>query len=159
MDGNKQISGVRTLEELPPLGEWKDEMLTYFSEGMSEIEVMSKLRISKRAWKQLKEVSDLFCEMVEFGNQLCEARWHELTRKSVFNENDMNASALKMNMANRYGWSDKVESKQEVIDQSDLSKADLLRMVQEKLQRLGGDGGVLEGEFKVVEQIGVDKQD
>ena len=146
------------MEELPPLGEWKDEMLGYFSEGMSEIEVMSKLRISKRAWKQLKDTSELFAEMVEYGTQISEAKWHEFTRRSVFNESGMNANALKMNMANRYGWSDKVESKSEVVDQSDLSKSDLIRMVQEKLKRHVGDGGVLEGEFSVVEQIGVDKK-
>lgn len=125
----------RQLADLPPLGEWIDEMHGLFAQGMDKVEVATALNISMRAFKQFEEYSEAFAEAVEYGEQLSQAYWHRLGREGASKQVKVDPVLFKTNMSHRYSWTDKVETKAE-NNQSLLSHDELLSKVQEKLLML-----------------------
>lgn len=122
----------RQVADLPPLGEWIDEMHGLFAQGMDRVEVATALNISMRAFNQFIEYSETFSEAVEYGEQLAQAYWHRLGREGASKQAKVDPTLFKANMGHRYQWSDKVETKTE-SNQSLLSHDELLEKVKEKL--------------------------
>lgn len=131
----------KTLEDLPP--DWKEKILEYASQGMSECEIRANL--SKRGgkfciklWYALEEREAEFRETLKIANGLCRAWWEEQARLNINHKNGMNFEAALwfMNMKNRFGWRDKTEIDHGVSDEtydkySALSVPELLNKINE----------------------------
>lgn len=125
---------MRPLSELPPLEQWIDEMLIHYAEGKDDVEVMSDMRISMKAFKAFMENSEAFEEAVSYGRQLSQSYWHKLARTGVYKDLKIDPAILKANLAHRHNWSDKVETK--APEGPQLSLQELQDKVQQKLLAL-----------------------
>lgn len=133
-----------TLDDLGPLEEWTEKLLSFYAEGMDDLEAATEMKISMRAFNHLYEMSEVFQEIVDFGRQSSQAWWHRMARKATHKQHGIDVAGLKTNLANRYNWTDKVEQKSEakVID---ATATELRRQLLEKLGRLRGE--VIDAEF------------
>jgi hypothetical protein len=128
----------RNLKELPPLEQWIEPMHSLYAQGMSDVEVMSSLKISMRAFKEFLEHSETFREAVEWGRQLSDAHWHKTVRTGVYKDVKLDPAILKLNAANRLGWTDKVEHKTD-SNETLLSLPEIKQKLLEKLMSFADD--------------------
>lgn len=100
---------------------WAKELVNYYSEGYSDAEVASELKITLREYYRQAQENSTFAQLVEYGRTLSLAYWEGLARKNVTNRN-FNTSLYNFYMKNRHGWADKVES---TTNFADIQNADL----------------------------------
>ena len=128
------------------------EMLTYYEQGMSDVEVATKLRISEKAFNILYDSDPIFAEYVDFGRQSAEAYWLGRARKGVDKGAKVDANMMKLVTTNMTRWRDKVERSDK--DDYKHSKEDLIEMINAKLGNLGlGAGLTLNQEMKEVKAL------
>lgn len=154
----KQIKRKKTFKELGPLEGWIDEMLENYSMGKDDIEVFSDMGISMRAVREYYELSDTFAEAVEFGRQLSQSFWHKKAREGATGDTSVNASMMKLNMGNRWGWTERTQEKayDHTKNNAELTASELkdkfLSLLQRNMEHLLPPP--IEGEFTpVVEAI------
>jgi len=86
------------------------KVIALMMDGYSIKEVAYKLKIARSTlylWmEEFEEFSDTVKEGVDFG----EGYWMSAGRENLHNK-DFNSTLWYMNMKNRFGWSDKTESK------------------------------------------------
>lgn len=98
--------GKNIIRQLPD--NWEEKILEFYSEGMSDYEVMTELKLHYSTFTRL--MSDpTFAEVVQFGRQASRAWWERAGRINLSNK-DFNAMLWKTNVQNRLGWSDKTTS-------------------------------------------------
>jgi hypothetical protein len=115
---------------------WEGIIAEEYLAGASDIEVMAKLRITRKFWDILltDPESVEFREVVEFGRLLSQAWW--LTEGRVnLKERQFNSSLWYMNMKNRFGWSEKTESTTKTA--SDLTSDELDERIKAAMKKFG----------------------
>lgn len=106
----------KDLSELPD--GWYNEVLELYSEGASDVEVKSLIynwlgSFSNDLWDRWIRDEPQFSETIKTGKLLSESWWYKNGRRNLQNK-DFNYTGWYMNMKNRFGWSDKQETKNEV---------------------------------------------
>lgn len=86
-----------------------NKIRTMYEQGAGDPEVARELNISMRRFYELVENTPAFSEFVEMGRTLAMAWWYEKGRTGLFAEK-FNTSLYNMNMKNRFGWADKVDT-------------------------------------------------
>ena len=94
------------LSQLPE--NWEEKILDLYSQGMSDYEVMTQLRLHDSTFKRFMAEPD-FAEVIQFGRQCSRAWWEEQGRINL-NNKDFNSALWKTNVQNRLGWSDKTST-------------------------------------------------
>lgn len=89
---------------------WVEEMIDYYSQGMTDVEVCKELKITRKQFNEYLQDPN-FAELVETGRDYAEAFWVSLPRKNLHDKTFM-VDAWKFYMANRYAWGTKTERKE-----------------------------------------------
>ena len=120
---------------------WRKLLLTQYKEGASDREVMTSLRLSPGGWDNLrKNVLDTdFNELVTLGRLLSHAWWEKQGRLNLHNPKFQTA-LYKIQMQNRFGWSEKTEQSLTNLDLSNKDDASLLQEIKD-LNRVLGETG------------------
>lgn len=117
--------------------DWARKLIELYSEGYSDAEVASEMKITIREYhKQITE-SPVFAKLVEFGRTLSLAWWEGQARKNLQNK-QFNTPLWVFNMKNKFGWAEKTESKTEVENTNiniDELRAKLARQTKEFIDR------------------------
>ena len=87
------------------------QMIKLSSEGLSEVEIAAKLKISVRKLQRWSETYEMFAEAYDVGMALYESWWLNKGKEGLENPRDFNTSLYKFLTGNKLGYSDKVESK------------------------------------------------
>ena len=88
---------------------WEEHITELSNEGASITEIACYLEISKNTLKALTDRDDKFLTAIKKCKQLCETWWEKKGRKNMENK-DFNSTLWYMNMRNRFGWADKVQT-------------------------------------------------
>ena len=88
---------------------WEEHIIELSNEGASITEIACYLEISKNTLKALTDRDDKFLTAIKKCKQLCETWWEKKGRKNMENK-DFNSTLWYMNMRNRFGWADKVQT-------------------------------------------------
>jgi len=113
------MAAGRPKEDLSSLPNgWYNEVLKLYSEGASDVEVKALIyewrgRFSNTLWDRWLEEEPEFSETIKIGRMLSEAWWTKNGRTNLKNK-EFNYTGWYMNMKNRFGWSDKQETKNDV---------------------------------------------
>lgn len=104
------------LSELP--NGWYNDILEVYRDGGSDVEVKALIyewrgRFSNSLWDRWIEEEPEFSKTIKMGRMLSEAWWTKNGRTNLQNK-DFNYTGWYMNMKNRFGWSDKQETKNEL---------------------------------------------
>lgn len=88
--------------------QWAKDILSWYQEGMFDVEVAAKLEIPiKEFYRQMQE-SAAFGRLVEYGRTLCEAYWVSKARTNL-NNKSFNTTPWMFVMKNQFNWADKTE--------------------------------------------------
>lgn len=104
------------LSELP--NGWYNDILEVYRNGGSDVEVKALIyewrgRFSNSLWDRWINEEPEFSKTIKMGRMLSEAWWTKNGRTNLQNK-EFNYTGWYMNMKNRFGWSDKQETKNEV---------------------------------------------
>lgn len=98
-------TGSDTKANLGP--DWK-ALCALYAVGAADVEIATRLGITMKAFRAMEQENAQFANFVEKGRTLAMAWWVEQARTQLFNR-EFNTALFKINMANRFGWADKVE--------------------------------------------------
>lgn len=105
--------------------DWTQRLLELYEEGRSDIEVCKELGITKRQFNNYITQSPGFRQLVEMGRDRAEAWWMEQSRGSL-RDRDFNTVLWNKHMQNRYGWSDKQDTRSANVNlEGDVEKLTL----------------------------------
>lgn len=93
--------------------DWARELVNLYSEGYSDAEVASEMKITIKEYHRQIDDNPVFAKLVEFGRTLALAWWEGQARKNLSNK-QFNTPLWVFNMKNKYGWADRTEVKSEV---------------------------------------------
>lgn len=123
------MSNRTLLRQLPD--NWQEKMLALYSEGMSDYEVMTELRLHYNTFTRFMAEPE-FAEVVQFGRQCSKAWWERQGRINLCNK-EFNASLWNTNVQNRLGWSQKTSTHE---SDSGFEKALTPEQLDEKIEQL-----------------------
>jgi len=92
--------------------EFTQQMLGAMRAGKSVVQFCSEINIGRTTfyrWLDENELRNTF----ELAQNHCEAHWETWLKNNLSNK-EVNSVLVKMFFANRFGWSDKTESKEDV---------------------------------------------
>ena len=93
--------------------EMPEKLVTEMYNGLSVERFCRKIRICKDTFYVWVKKHAEFADAFRLGRNDCEAYWEEWLIERLESK-DVNSNLVKLIMANRFGWSDKAESKHEV---------------------------------------------
>jgi len=128
---------LRALEKRVP--DWRDVVIDLYDQGASNREVMRELKLTPGSWKCLEEdiLDSDFGEIIELGKLYAQAWWEQQGRTNL-KTRGFQTGLWQANMNNRYGWSTgKTDATTTVMDVSNKSDEELMKMIREKSQKLG----------------------
>ena len=105
----------RPKEDLSTLPEhWRDEILTLYSKGGSDVEVKAMIwdwrdSFSNDLWNRWIKEEPNFSQTIKRGRQLSEAWWTKNGRTNLENK-EFSYTGWYMNMKNRFKWTDRQET-------------------------------------------------
>lgn len=85
-------------------------LLKHYEDGASDVEVAKHLGVTMVRFYDLIETVPAFADFVDKGRTLAQAWWYEQGRKNLW-EPKFNTTLWNFQMKNKFGWADKVESK------------------------------------------------
>lgn len=93
---------------------WEMDILAIYADGGNDVEVKAEIRamrgtFSNDLWDRWMKDEPNFSETIKEGRLLSEAWWNKLARKNLTNK-EFNSTLWYMNMKNRFGWTDKVQT-------------------------------------------------
>lgn len=121
----------------PKTKDWARELINLYSEGYSDAEVASEMKITVREYYKQIEDNPVFAKLVEFGRTLALAWWESQARKNLTNK-QFNTPLWVFNMKNKYGWAERTEVKSEVENTTiniDELRAKVAKQTQEFIKR------------------------
>ena len=92
---------------------WKEDIINLASEGGSIVEIAVMLDISRMTIARLCNDEPEFLDTIKKCKRVCQNWWERKGRMNLENK-DFSYTGWYMNMRNRFGWSDKTETKQDV---------------------------------------------
>lgn len=113
---------------------WATNVIEYYRQGYSDMEVAAALNITKREFNQMLNDNPTFAKIVDFGRTLSAAFWEGLARQNVKNKT-FNTPLYNFYMKNKFGWADKIETTNS-NENSNYSLDELKVMVAKKVQKL-----------------------
>ena len=110
------LAGGRPKKEFKAWDGWKDDILSLYAEGASDVEIRALIAEKMEdtvsctwgLWDRWLVEEEEFSKTVKKGRLLCETWWQSKGRKSL-NDNTFSSTLWYMNMKNRFGWKDKNE--------------------------------------------------
>ncbi|AUR89930.1 DNA-packaging protein, partial [Vibrio phage 1.135.O._10N.222.54.B6] len=84
----------------------------YLAQGKSVTQLAKHLNVAKSTIYKWAEENKEFSDALNIGREFSQAHWEDKLEDMMFNK-DVNSPLVKLYFANRFGWSDKVESKNE----------------------------------------------
>lgn len=113
MSRNKVGRPKEDLSSLPK--EWYNDVLSLYSEGGSDVEVKAMIygwrdSFSNDLWDRWLKEEPEFSETIKKGRVLSESWWNRNGRESL-RDKDFSYTGWYMQMKNRFGWTDRTESK------------------------------------------------
>ena len=88
-----------------------ETVIELMKDGASKCEVAAKLEIDESTLYAWTKENEEFSKTIKRGEQLSKAWWQERGRLELKNK-DFSYTGWYMNMKNRFGWSDKQETKE-----------------------------------------------
>lgn len=80
-----------------------------YAEGASDVEIAKLLDMTEEQFYRTEADNQAFAIFVQKGRTLSKAWWYELSRRNVRSK-EFNTPLYIINMKNRFGWADKIES-------------------------------------------------
>lgn len=108
--------GGRPKEDLSTLPDgWYNHVLSLYSEGGSDVEIKAMIygwrdSFSNDLWDRWLKEEPEFSETIKKGRVLSESWWNRNGRESL-RDKDFSYTGWYMQMKNRFGWTDRTESK------------------------------------------------
>lgn len=103
-----------------------DQALSLYSEGAADVEIAKLLDMTEVQFYELEQENPAFATFANKGRTLSKAWWYEMSRKNVKNK-EFNTPLYVINMKNRFGWADKVET-------NDMTDKEPVNLEQAKAQ-------------------------
>lgn len=93
---------------------WKETLLELYAQGGSNVEAQALIidwrgSCSNDLWARWLKEEPEFSETIKKGKVLCEAWWVKNGRSNLTNK-EFNYTGFYMQMKNRFGWRDKIET-------------------------------------------------
>lgn len=89
-----------------------DVAIKYLKKGKSITQLARELKVSKSTVYLWAEVHERFSDALQQGRELSQAFWEDELIDMMYNK-EVNSPLVKLYFANRFGWSDKAETKNE----------------------------------------------
>lgn len=89
-----------------------EQSIDFLSKGKSITQLAKKLNVSKSTIYKWAEENSTFSDALSLGREFSQAHWEDELENMMYSK-DVNAPLVKLYFANRFGWSDKSESKNE----------------------------------------------
>lgn len=103
-------AGGRPLIQLSDLPkDWKEMIIREMSQGANLQEIYGWLDISDKTFTRLCRDNIEFSRTVKRGQRLSERWWLEIGRKYI-RDKEFNSTLWYMNMKNRFGWRDRIDT-------------------------------------------------
>lgn len=119
--------------------DWVTTALALYNEGGSDEEVIKAIGITRSQFDTYCQSVPAFQDLVERGRDYAKAWWLEQGRKAVKEKNNSFPQSLyAYSMANKYGWSNKSESKTANVELNLDRDADRLRQALPEMAKLLG---------------------
>lgn len=112
---------------------WQNIMRDCGQEGGSGVEARLLLGIGRAAWDSLIEHEPEFAQAEEVRSDLAEAWWQRQGRAMVQGAPG-NAAIWRLNMANRFGWTDRAQIDNTSSDGSHRPPAQAVQVTEEALE-------------------------
>jgi hypothetical protein len=108
------MSAGRPIAEFDLPEGWQNTILEMYKEGASDVEVKAIIydirgSLSNDLWERWMEEEEEFSETIKVGKMLSAAWWQKSGRTNL-KSGDFNYTGWYMNMKNRFGWRDKVDT-------------------------------------------------
>lgn len=91
---------------------FKEIAENYLAEGKSIVQLARHLNVSKSTIYKWAEENKEFSDTLSIGREFSQAFWEEKLEEMMYNR-EVNSPLVKLYFANRFGWSDKTETKNE----------------------------------------------
>lgn len=82
----------------------------YLAKGKSVTQLAKHLNVSKSTVYKWAEENKAFSDALELGKEFSQAYWENELENMMYNK-EVNSPLVKLYFANRFGWSDKTETK------------------------------------------------
>lgn len=92
--------------------EYLDMIIDYLGKGKSVTQFAAFIKVSKSTIYKWAEENKEFSDALSIAQEFSEAHWETQLEEMMFNK-EVNTPLVKLYFANRFGWSDKTETKQD----------------------------------------------
>lgn len=114
-----------------------EQVMAEYAQGASDVEIAKMLDMTEVQFYQTEQDNPAFATFVQKGRTLSKAWWYELSRKNVKNK-EFNTPLYTINMKNRFGWADKVDTN-DTTDKDpvnlDAARAELQRQMAKIMKK------------------------
>lgn len=134
----------RPKEPFKPWDNWKEDIISLYSEGASDVEVRGLIiektedrdSLTWDLWDRWLAEEKVFSETIKKGRGFCQIWWEKNGRTNL-KESSFNATLWYMNMKNRFKWADRHDINADVNQtNTDLTEDALDAKIAESLKKL-----------------------
>ena len=93
--------------------EYNDLALELLSSGGTIKQLARKIGVARSTLYEWEKENEQFSDTLKLGREFAEAYWEEEVQNMMYNR-EINAPIVKLVMANRFGWTDKQDIKQDI---------------------------------------------
>lgn len=119
---------------------WIEDVRAAYDSGASDAEVCKIMQITQDEFVANYESNPKFRRFVDLGTMMAKAWWLEQGRKNL-SSRSFNTPLWIINMKNRFGWTEKVETVELAGNLDEKSKAELEQKFNKILESLIGTKG------------------
>lgn len=111
-----------------------DLCLQEYALGAADVEIAKILEMTESQFYDTEQDNAAFATFVQKGRTLAKAFWYELSRKNVKNK-EFNTPLYVINMKNRYGWADKVDTN-DTTDKDPVNLDDMRAQLRKQMTKI-----------------------